>query len=195
MALGLWVRVAVRRESQASELSPSSNSYVGPRSLSPISNSYVGPRSLTCYGPYPKAAYLPELSRAPDLGHPPPTHTLRPQHPSRWGKRVGDLISRAQGRLLLVLGRLLAKVGHRDREGMPPPKRVGRDHVPGTPDNRASPEIRGQAISQEGWDGRPGHPEARRWGDGVWAPPGHSQPAQSRPCFLSFCIQLTQWSL
>ena len=140
------------------------------------SNSYVGPRSLPCYGPHPKAAYLPELSRAPDLGHPPPTHTLRPQHPSPPGRgdgRLDKLGTRppAPPPPLQWLGRLLAKAGHRDGGGMPPPKRVGRDHVPGTPDNRAGPEIRGRATSQEGWDGRPGHSEAKRWGDGVWAPP------------------------
>lgn len=136
-------------------------------------NSPRGPRSLTCCGLHPKAAYLPRLSRARDRGHPPLHTHFRPQHPSWLGLEGGGLDklgTRPPAPLppLQGLGRLPVKAGHRNRGGMPPPKRVGRHHMPGTPDNRAGPEIRDLAISQKGWDGGPCHPEAKRWGE--WGP-------------------------
>lgn len=43
------------------------------------------------------------------------------------------------------LGRILAKAGHQDQGGRPPPKRGVMGRVPGTPDNRAGQEIKGWA--------------------------------------------------
>ena len=107
-----------------------------------------------CCGPHPKAAYLSGLRRARDRGHPPPPH-FRPQHPS-WLGLEGRRLDKPGTRPLVPLpplqwpGRLPAKAGPWDEGGVPPPKRVGVDHVPGSPDNRASQQISKPSISQEG---------------------------------------------
>lgn len=78
-----------------------------------------------CGGPHPKAAYLSGLGKPKDPGHPP--HTFSPRTQACPAQRARDLISWAQGHLLLPVplhwpGRLLARAGHWIREACHRPK-------------------------------------------------------------------------
>lgn len=76
------------------------------------------------------SAHLSRLSWVEVIPRSTHFHAQRPRLLGLEGGRLDKLGTRPYP--LQWLRRLLAKPGHQDRGGMPPPKRVGMDHVPGT---------------------------------------------------------------